>query len=154
MQRFGGGPNSMAHYGQYPSHSQGHASGLPPPSLGGNPSFMNPNSNINPFANGNALSLGQGFGGGGGGLGVGGGTGLASHAAQISFAHGASLQQQAHNIMGEQGSRGMISKGRIRDVWKSNLQEEMDTIRRLVDKYPYISMVSADKLGKATRTFC
>jgi CCR4-NOT transcription complex subunit 7/8 len=136
----------MAHYGQYPSHPQGHA-GLPPPSLGGNPSFMNPNSNINPFANGNALSLGQGFSGGGGGLGVGGGTGLASHAAQIGFAHGASLQQQAHNIMGEQGPRGMISKGRIRDVWKSNLQEEMDTIRRLVDKYPYISMVSADKLG-------
>lgn len=135
----------MAHYAQYPSHSQGHASGLPPPSLGGNPSFMNPNSNINPFANGNALNLGQGFGGGGGGLGVGGGTGLGSHAAQIGFAHGASMQQQAHNIMGEQSARGMINKGRIREVWKNNLQEEMDTLRRLVDKYPYISMVSADK---------
>src|SRR5277367_2684937 len=119
MQRFGGGPNSMAHYAQYSSHSQAHASGLPPPSLGGNPSFMNPNSNINPFANGNPLSLGQGFGGGGGGLGVG-GTGLASHAAQIGFAHGANLQQQqqAHNMMGEQGARGMVNKGRIREVWK------------------------------------
>lgn len=105
---------------------------------------MNPNSNINPFANGNALSLGQGFGGGGGGgLGVGGGTGLASHAAQMGFAHGATLQQQSHNVMADHGPRGMVHKGRIRDVWKSNLQEEMETLRRLVDKYPYISMVSS-----------
>jgi CCR4-NOT transcription complex subunit 7/8 len=142
MQRFGAAPNSIAsHYQQYPPHSQAHAAGLPPPSLGGNPSFMNPNSNINPFANGNALSLAQGFGGGSGGLGgVGAATGLGSHAAQIGF-HGASLQQQAHNGMSEQGARGVANKGRIREVWKSNLQEEMDTLRRLVDKYPYISMV-------------
>src|SRR6202043_4292813 len=93
MQRFGGAPNSIAsHYQQYPSHSQAHTAGLSPPSLGGNTSFMNPNSNINPFANGNALSLAQGFSGGsGGGLGgVGAATGLGSHAAQIGF-HGASL---------------------------------------------------------------
>jgi len=132
-----------AHYPQYPSHTQGHASGLPPPSLGGNPAFMNPNSNINPFAvNGNALSLAQGFGGGGSGMGVGGGTGLASHAAQMSFAHGAALQQSAHNGINEQGGRG-VAKGRIREVWKHNLAEEMDTLRRLVDRYPYISMVSS-----------
>jgi CCR4-NOT transcription complex subunit 7/8 len=134
----------MSHYGQYTPHSQAHAS-LPPPALGGNPSFMNPNSNINPFANGNTLSLGQGFGGGGGGLGVGGGTGLASHAAQMGFAHGATLQQQSHNVMADHGVRGMVNKGRIRDVWKSNLQEEMETLRRLVDKYPYISMVSSSR---------
>ena len=131
----------MSHYGQYTPHSQAHASGLPPPSLSGNPSFMNPNSSINPFANGNALSLGQGFGGGGGGLGGSGGTGLASHAAQMGFAHGATLQQQTHNVMADHSARGMVNKGRIRDVWKSNLQEEMETLRRLVDKYPYISMV-------------
>ncbi|OBT92681.1 hypothetical protein VE01_09681 [Pseudogymnoascus verrucosus] len=141
MQRFGGGPNSMAHYQQYPPHSQGHATGLPPPTLGGNPAFMNPNSNINPFAvNGNALSLTQGFGGAGGGMGGGGGTGLASHAAQISFAHGAALQQSAHGGINEQGGRGVVNKGRIREVWKHNLAEEMDTLRRLVDRYPYISM--------------
>jgi CCR4-NOT transcription complex subunit 7/8 len=148
MQRFGGAPNSIAsHYQQYPSHSQAHTAGLSPPSFGGNTSFMNPNSNINPFANGNALSLAQGFGSGsgsgsgsGGGLGgVGAATGLGSHAAQIGF-HGASLQQ-AHNSIGEQGVRVVANKGRIREVWKSNLQEEMDTLRRLVDKYPYISMV-------------
>ncbi len=143
MQRFGGGPNSIAtHYQQYTPHSQSHASGLPPPSLGANPSFMNPNSNINPFTvNGNAMGIPQGYGAGGGGLGVGGGTGLASHAAQMGFAHGAALQQQGHNGISEQGGRGMVKQGRIREVWKHNLQEEMDTLRRLVDRYPYISMV-------------
>ena len=143
MQRFGGGPNSIAgHYAQYPPHSQAHTGGLPPPSMA-NPSFMNPNNMGNPFAvNGNALSLAGGFGGGGG-LGTGGGTGLASHAAQMGFAHGASLQQQAHNGVHEGGQRGAASKGRIRDVWKSNLHEEMEHLRRLVDKYPYIAMVSS-----------
>ena len=153
MQRFGGGPNSMAHYQQYPPHSQGHAAGLPPPTLGGNPAFMNPNTNINPFAvNGNALSLAQGFSGAGGGMGVGGGTGLASHAAQISFAHGAALQQSAHGV-NEQGGRGVVNKGRIREVWKHNLAEEMDTLRRLVDRYPYISMVSWPGLELSRREF-
>jgi CCR4-NOT transcription complex subunit 7/8 len=141
LQRFGGGPNSLPHYGQYPSHSQTHPSGLSQ-SLNVNPSFINPNSNINPFSNGNALSLGQGFSSGGGGIGGGSGTGLASHAAQIGFAHGATLQQQAQHVMTEQSGRGTGNKNRIREVWKSNLQEEMDTLRRLVDKYPYISMVS------------
>lgn len=33
-------------------------------------------------------------------------------------------------------------KSRIRDVWKHNLAQEMAVLRSLVDKYPYISMVS------------
>ncbi|KAF4625937.1 hypothetical protein G7Y89_g12224 [Cudoniella acicularis] len=138
MQRFGGAPNNLAaHYQQYPTHSQAHTAGLPPPSLGANPGFMNANSMSNPFAvNGNALSVGN-FGGSG--LGMPGGTGLASQAAQMSFA-GASVQQQGHNGMGEQGTRNMANKGRIRDVWKGNLHEEMATLRNLVAKYPYIAM--------------
>ncbi|KAH8663364.1 ribonuclease H-like domain-containing protein [Tricladium varicosporioides] len=140
MQRFGGAPNSLAsHYQQYPTHSQAHTAGLPPPthSLGANPGFMNANSMSNPFAvNGNALSVGN-FGGSG--LGMPGGTGLASQAAQMSFA-GASVQQQGHNGMGEQGARNMANKGRIKDVWKGNLHEEMATLRNLVEKYPYIAM--------------
>lgn len=132
-----------AHYQQYPAHTATHPAGLPPPSLGANPAFMNPNTSINPFAvNGNALSIAQGYGGAGAGMGVGGGTGLASHAAQLSFAHGAALQQSAaHTGMNEQVGRA-APKGRIREVWKHNLAEEMDTLRRLVDRYPYISMVS------------
>lgn len=68
------------------------------------------------------------------------GGGLASQAAQMSFA-AAPLQQQGHNGMAESGTRGMRDKGRIRDVWKGNLHEEMAALRLLVDKYPYISMV-------------
>lgn len=33
------------------------------------------------------------------------------------------------------------TKGRIREVWQSNLAQEMQILRSLVDKYPYISMV-------------
>ncbi|KAF3354081.1 hypothetical protein VdG1_00338 [Verticillium dahliae VDG1] len=36
--------------------------------------------------------------------------------------------------------RGGHNKGRIREVWKHNLHEEMAVLRDLVDKYPYIAM--------------
>ena len=141
MPRFGA-PNSLAsHYQQYPTHTQGHSTGLPPPNaLNSNPSFMNANSMSNPFAvNGNALGMSGGFGGSG--LGMPSGTGLGSQAAQMSFAN-APLQQATHNGMVESGQRGMAYKGsRIREVWKGNLHEEMAMLRQLVDKYPYIAMV-------------
>ena len=93
----------------------------------------------NPFGvNGNTLGMAGGFGASG--LGMAGATGLASHAAQMSFAS-ASLQQSNHNGMGEPGARSSLNKGRIREVWKSNLHEEMAMLRQLVDKYPYIAMV-------------
>lgn len=100
---------------------------------------MNANSMSNPFSvNGNALGVGGNFGGSG--LGMPGGTGLASQAAQMSFA-GASVHQQGHNGMGEHGGRPAANKSRIREVWKGNLAEEMATLRSLVDKYPYVAMV-------------
>lgn len=34
-----------------------------------------------------------------------------------------------------------VEKEQIRDVWESNLETEMDNVRCIVDKYPYISMV-------------
>ncbi|RFU26425.1 hypothetical protein B7463_g9907, partial [Scytalidium lignicola] len=139
LQRFGGAPNSLAsHYQQYPAHSQAHTAGLPPP-LASNPTFMNANSMNNPFTvNGNTLGLSGGYGAAGlSNLAA--GTGLASQAAQMGFAHGGA-QQQAHNGMMDTGARGVANKGRIREVWKGNLEEEMATLRQLVDKYPYIAM--------------
>jgi hypothetical protein len=81
-----------------------------------------------------------------GGAADGGGTGLASHAAQMGFARGAQMQQQqlhqAHDgRFTLEGKAGGV-KTRIRDVWKHNLAQEMAVLRSLVEKYPYISMVS------------
>jgi CCR4-NOT transcription complex subunit 7/8 len=99
----------------------------------------------NPFSvNGNALSLYGGFGGAG--LGMPGGTGLASQAAQMSFA-GANIHQ-GHNGMSDVGSvRGQKNQNRIRDVWASNLEEEMVILRCLAGKYPYIAMVRTKEGG-------
>ncbi|OAA54109.1 ccr4-not core complex subunit [Niveomyces insectorum RCEF 264] len=55
-------------------------------------------------------------------------------------------QQQHHNhhplhaALGEPHTTRMPAKGRIREVWKHNLVEEMAVIRDLVDRYPYIAM--------------
>jgi CCR4-NOT transcription complex subunit 7/8 len=126
---------------------------------GANPNYMNPNS-MNAFAgNGNLLALGGGLntpgGGGFGGLSSAGGdnTGLASHAARMGFAQAGHIQQQqqqqqAHpqqqqgHVMGVGDHPGRNqAKGRIREVWKHNLQEEMKVLMDLVDEYPYIAMV-------------
>ena len=121
------------------------SAGLPPPSFNGHPGFPHSNQNlaISPFASSNGSNaLGGGFGGNGGFGGA--GTGLGSQAAMAGFAQGAAMQQQAtaraelkRNAGSAKGQKG----NRIREVWQSNLGQEMQTIRDLVDKYPYISMV-------------
>ncbi|KAH8724749.1 ribonuclease H-like domain-containing protein [Phaeosphaeriaceae sp. PMI808] len=87
----------------------------------------------------NAAGLGGGLGGAfGGGLGgVAGGNPLDGHEARMRFAHGAQLQENA--VRGQDGAKGIAGQ-RIRDVWRSNLHQEMDLLRSLVDQYPYISM--------------
>ena len=143
----------QSHLQHHSGHSSGPA-GPPPASLGAHPSFTpsNINSTQNPFtlASGN-----NGFSGGlgGGGLGGGGGTGLASHAAQMGFAHGAALQQQqAHDAMGRISTDGKgPTKGRIRDVWRGNLAQEMQVLRGLVERYPYMSMVCCSILEHIER---
>ena len=130
------------------AHAQSANSILPPPSLGGHPGFGtgSSTSTMSPFGlSGPTIANGVvGFGSAGGV--DGGATGLASHAAQMGFVRGAQIQQQ-HTLQQSHDSRMVIEgkansvKTRIRDVWKHNLAQEMAILRRLVEKYPYISMV-------------
>jgi len=148
MRALGAAQNNFGSQYQYPHNPQAHAANNMAPPLASNPGFMNANSMSNPFAmNGNSLNVGN-FGGSG--LGMPGGTGLASQAAQMGFAN-AQMQQQGHNGMGEPGARGQAHKGRIRDVWKTNLQEEMAIIRDLVQSYPYIAMVRTAWIGPVVK---
>ncbi|EDN06277.1 CCR4-NOT transcription complex subunit 7 [Histoplasma mississippiense (nom. inval.)] len=136
------------------THAQTPNTGLPPPSLGGHPGFgpTSASSNISPFAIPGANGMGVvGFPAGPSTAGIpdGGGTGLASHAAQIGFVRGAQMQQQqqqqqqahlGHDNRLSVDGKGAAANSRIRDVWKHNLAQEMQVLRILVDKYPYISM--------------
>ena len=150
--RFGpqglGGPfphiqqSHLSHHGN--QHHPLSSAGLPPPSFNSHPGFGhgNQNSGMAGFATvNNANGLVGGFGGGG----LGGGTGLASNAAISGFAHGAQMQQQQQAREAIRRGSTTTSKGqqktRIRDVWQSNLAQEMQNLRELVEKYPYISMV-------------
>ncbi|TDZ24222.1 CCR4-NOT transcription complex subunit 7 [Colletotrichum orbiculare MAFF 240422] len=140
------GPNTISPYHQqFPSHgAQGHGASHGPP-LGGN-SYLNTNAQISPFsANGNVLGGTPGLNGG---FSLGGdNNSLGSHAARMSF-HGANLQPQQHGQpqhgfsldYGASQPRSAQNKGKIREVWKHNLHEEMAVLRDLVEKYPYIAM--------------
>lgn len=79
------------------------------------------------------------------GFGVGDQTGFASHAARSGFQHAAQLQSQQHNphqvhAIERQGRSG-AAKGRIREVWKHNYQEEMTMLMDLIEEFPYVAMV-------------
>lgn len=123
------------------AHTQSVNAALPPPSLGGHPGFsaVASSSTANPFGLGSTNGVGA-FG-----ADAANGTGLASHAAQMGFVRGAQMQQQA--LHQAQDGRLLLEgkanpiKTRIRDVWKHNLAQEMAVLRRLVERYPYISMV-------------
>jgi len=58
----------------------------------------------------------------------------------MRFAHGAQLQQEAALGRMPDGTKNLA--GRIREVWRNNLYQEMELLRSLVDQYPYVSMVS------------
>lgn len=152
------GPQPLPYQHQFPGLNSGHSSNHP--SLGGNPPYLS-NSQISPFTtNGNVLGMSGGMNAGGG-FGVGSDTGLGSQSARMSFAHGAHLQQQQQHAqqqsqaaMGEHPTRTQ-AKGRIQEVWKHNLDEEMAVLRDLVLEYKYIAMVSeAEPLPYRTCITC
>lgn len=117
--------------------------------------YLNANAQINPFAgaNGNAFGAaglnGSGFPD----------SGFGSQSARMGFAHGpaAGLQQPQHGqlqhgaLMEHPTMRAQPNKGRIREVWKHNLEEEMSVLRDIVDKYPYIAMVSLCSHSSSTQ---
>lgn len=149
-QRFQSGPSSGVPYQHQYAGLASAQSGNYPPQLGANPSHLNPNAQIPSFAaNGNVLGLGAmgGMGSAAAGFGVGPDTGLASHAARMGFHGATALQQQqhaqqgGHSVMSDHPAR-IQAKGRIREVWKHNLEEEMAVLRTLVSNYPYVAMVS------------
>ena len=121
-----------------PQHQSSNSAGLPPPSFGGafapsNPNPFAPTGNVNGLAGGFAPASSFNSG-----------TGLASREAVEGFAYGAQLQQQSQNkaqMRRAKGGSKSLQEARIRDVWASNLKEEMDLLEQLVDKYHYISMV-------------
>ena len=133
--------SNLPHRQNHTHHQASSSSGLQAPS------FTNAfaTGNANPFApTGNLGGLGGGIGPNGSHAFSNGGTGLASREAVEGFNYGAQLQQQsqskAHMRRTKGGSKSQQDL-RIRDVWASNLKEEMDLLEQLVDRYPYISMV-------------
>ena len=120
-----------------PSHGNSHQqhAGLPPPAHLGTPSFgAGGSSSASPFAlTGN---LNNGFD-----RSMLDGSLLNSQMGQMGFGRGGPVQgHQAFD--GIAGPLENKDDARIRNVWKHNLKEEMENLRRLVDKYPYIAMVS------------
>ena len=141
---FGSGPVSGPfHQPGFPSHGQPQGGPL------GSNQYLNTNAQISPFGaaagnvfgtvglNGSAASFTD--------------TGFGSQSARLGFAHGpgaVSLQQSQHGhlqqnaLMDHPNLRSQPNRGRIREVWKHNLAEEMSELRRLVEDYTYIAMVS------------
>ncbi|OQO04788.1 hypothetical protein B0A48_09712 [Cryoendolithus antarcticus] len=69
------------------------------------------------------------------------GQGLASVAAQQGFARGAAMQEHnAHQLEAASMDTKSGAAGRIRQVWRQNLDQEMALLRALVLRYPYVSM--------------
>ena len=133
----------LPHHGNQHHHPPGSA-GIAPPAFSSFQPFPHPNqpTGMNSF-NGVNNTNGIGNFGGGAALGLA-RAGLGSEAAMAGFAHGAAMEQRRDNRDAMRRISGGIknqSKGRIRDVWQSNLAQEMQNLRELVEQYPYISMV-------------
>ncbi|TKA31008.1 hypothetical protein B0A50_01976 [Salinomyces thailandicus] len=146
-------PNIPNTFGSGQNAAQAFGGGAAQSMLNGGISPFNPSSAYG----GTAFSTGAGqtssFNGNGG-FGGGQGQGLASVAAQQGFARGAAMQEsnllQSHQhqldpTTGHMAAAGLKSNPqtahpRIREVWRHNLDAEFESLRKLVVKYPYVSM--------------
>lgn len=152
LRAFGGGPGVGAPFHQpgFPSHGQPQGGPL------GN-QYLNANAQLNPFTPNNINSFNAAALNGATGFPD---TGFGSQSARMGFAHGpnaaaaAALQQPQQQQHGGQVQHNALmdhptmrtqqsNKGRIREVWKHNLEEEMAVLRDIIDKYPYVAMVSS-----------
>ena len=137
--RYGNQPMNGPYHIQQ-NHLQSHATShqqhgaLPPPNHLGTPAFgAGGSSNASPFALTGNLNNGFDRSMLDGGL-------LPSQMAQMGFTRGGPVQgHQTFDGLG--GPLENKDGARIRNVWKHNLRDEMETLRRLVDTYPYIAMV-------------
>ncbi len=134
---------------QHYTQALGSASLATPP-VGSHLTFASSDANLNLFALAPAAAAGgnnnnnanaaysNGFGAMPGAA-----SGLGNHVAQLGFAPNAAAQRHEASdsiTSGPSDWKGM-AKGRIRDVWRTNLAQEMAVIRSLIGKYPYVSMV-------------
>ncbi len=62
----------------------------------------------------------------------------------MRFAHAPAIQQVQDGTAPAAAAKGLGT--RIREVWRNNLAQEMQMLRSLVEKYPYISMVGGEKI--------
>ncbi|KAK1247995.1 hypothetical protein MKX07_000883 [Trichoderma sp. CBMAI-0711] len=147
LRAFGGGPGVGApfHQAGFPSHGQPQGGPL------GN-QYLNANAQLNPFTPNNINSFNAAALNGAAGFPD---TGFGSQSARMGFAHGpnaaaAALQQPQQQHGGQVQHNALMdhptmrtqqsNKGRIREVWKHNLEEEMAVLRDIIDKYPYVAM--------------
>ncbi|OAA58765.1 CCR4-NOT transcription complex subunit 7 [Cordyceps fumosorosea ARSEF 2679] len=142
IRAFGAGPGGVGsaafHQPRFPSHGQ--PQGGP---MGGN-QYINANNQMNPFGGANGNFNVPGLNGAGSFT----DTGFGSQASRMGFTHGpAGLQPPQHTgqlqqnaLMEHPTMRSQQNRGRIREVWKHNLKEEMEVIQDLVEKYQYVAM--------------
>lgn len=149
-----GGP----YHQPFPSATQHQPSHGPPMGSSSTPSgpFLGPGVNAFTQNGGGILGLGGAAGGIGASAlgasafgGVADTAGLGAPAARMGFAqagnthHPQHQHQQSHSSMGDHPVRTTTNKGRIREVWKHNLNEEFATIRAVAQqKYTVLAMVS------------
>ena len=107
---------------------------LPPPNHLATPSFGAGSSQTSPFNLPGNISSNFDRDISGAGM-------LPGQVAQMGFPRGGPVQSH-QNYDSLPIPRANKDDARIRNVWRQNLKQELETLRQLVDTYPYIAMVT------------